>query len=450
MRSMLRTLLVALLLVAPAAAADRPNLLLITGDDLGLQLGAYGDAAARTPHMDALAAAGMKFTRAYVTQASCSPSRASMLTGLYPHQNGQIGLSHRGYHMRAPAPASLPSLLKAAGYKTGIIGKLHVAPESAFAFDFKRTNYAAARNVDEVAKQARAFIESAGGEPFFLMANFSDPHEPFTREVNGRPAHPASAAEITPWPWLPAGNAVRKRVADFYTCIRRMDEGVGLLMDSLRERGLERETLVMLLGDNGPPFARAKGTSNEAGVRTPLLAAWPGRIAPGQSSEALVCAIDLMPTFLESAAIPAPSGLAGTSLWPLLRGERPAEWRAVLATEYTSHTRGHFFPQRSIRDARWKLTLHLLRDPALPALTSDATPIEKLFPLAAAPDNAEHVALYDLESDPHERRNLGGDPAHTAERARLLAALQRWREQTHDPLLDLAALVKLAREHLAK
>jgi arylsulfatase A-like enzyme len=123
--------------LGPAArSAEPPNVLLITADDLGNQLSCYGDERLKTPRLDALASQGVRFTRAYVTQSSCSSSRASLLTGLYPHQNGQYGLAHLGFSMH-PGQENLPALLKAAGYRTGIIGKLHVEPAAEFPFDWR-------------------------------------------------------------------------------------------------------------------------------------------------------------------------------------------------------------------------------------------------------------------------------------------------------------------------
>lgn len=127
-----------MLISGPAAAkgADRPNILLITADDLGVQLGSYGTEQARTPHLDALAEQGVRFANAYVTQSSCSPSRSSIFTGTWPHQNGMIGLAHYGYRMR-PELAALPAQLAQAGYHTGVIGKVHVGPHPQVEFDFR-------------------------------------------------------------------------------------------------------------------------------------------------------------------------------------------------------------------------------------------------------------------------------------------------------------------------
>ncbi len=442
------TMLAAAWSSAVAVEQKRPNILLITGDDLGFQLGCYGETAAHTPNMDRLATEGVRFTRGYVTQASCSPSRSSILTGLYPHQNGQIGLAHLGYAMSNPKVAKLPNLLKAAGYFTGIVGKLHVGPEPAFDFDFKGVGYGGTRDVGNVTRDLRALIDKTpAGSPWFAYINYADPHDPHERDVKGYPKVKTEASQIKLYPWLPVDrrdDQTRSELADFQTCINRMDEGVGQLMQVLRETGHDRDTLVILLGDNGPPFSRAKVTSFEAGVHVPFLVRWPGRIKGGQVSDKLVCTIDIMPTLLSLAGAQPPANLPGRSLWPLLQGEK-VDWRTTLATEYTSHTPGNFGPQRSIRDARYKLTLNLLRPPGFKwpdGITREA--FRKVQPKAAP---GKYVELYDLKSDPYEFKNLADDPGLAAVRDRLMKELQKWREETRDPLLSDDALRELIIKH---
>ena len=211
----------------PAFAAERPNLILVTGDDMGFQLGCYGDRVATTPHMDRLARDGTRFSRGYVTQASCSSSRSSMLTGLYPHQSGQIGLAHLGYSMRPGVP-TLPTLLKQAGYRTGIIGKLHVAPESSFDFDYKQTNTADTRDPKKVRAKCGEFLGDLGGKPFFLMLNFFDPHDPHIQDIGGSPQAKVTPEQVKGYPFIGADSPeLRRRVAEFTTCVNRVDEGVG-------------------------------------------------------------------------------------------------------------------------------------------------------------------------------------------------------------------------------
>jgi N-sulfoglucosamine sulfohydrolase len=445
---MKQTLLVLAASIMPLVSAPaRPNLLLITGDDLGFQLGCYGDTAAHTPHMDRLAHEGARFTRGYVTQASCSPSRSSMLTGLYPHQNGHIGLGHLGYALNSDRIPTLPGQLKRAGYYTGVIGKIHVSPDAIFPFDYKETNTADTRNLGKVRAKITQFLEETQQQPFFLMLNFFDPHDPHLLDIEGSPKVKTDVSQIKLFPWLPddlKNDKSRQRQAEFQTCINRMDEGVGIALELLRAKGKAENTLVVLIGDNGPPFTRAKVSSFEAGVNVPFIAWWPGKIRGGQVSEKLVCTTDLMPTFLSLAGAETPDGLPGASLWPLLQGEN-VPWRDLLATEYTTHEPRSFNPQRSIRDARYKLTITLLKKPEF--AWPEGITMESFRKLQARAGTGDWIELYDLKEDPCEFKNLADDPGHQAVRKRLWNHLQEWREATRDPLLDDNALRALIKQH---
>ena len=240
----MRFLVIALTLLASTASA-RLNVLLVTADDLGLQLSSYGETLIRTPRLDALAASGVQFDIAYVAQASCSPSRSAIFTGLYPHSNGQYGLTPgTGYslhpHLR---DKTIPALLKAAGYRTGLIGKLHVAPEETFPFDFRpRLN---TRVVRDVAGEAKTFWSQGGDAPFFLMVNFSDPHayrdSPqstewyFQRQVDGLPVEPIDPGPKTLFSFQRLDTPEQRvRTANYYNTVLRLDAGVGMLLDALK------------------------------------------------------------------------------------------------------------------------------------------------------------------------------------------------------------------------
>ena len=401
---------------AAAAPAARPNILLITADDLGCQLSCYGEKRLATPRLDALAAEGARFENFYVAQASCSSSRAALLTGRWPHQSGQIGLAHLGFRM-TPGLPNLPATLKAAGYRTGIIGKLHVEPAADFPWDWmsdKKTAALPTREVAWVAEQSRAFFASAreAKQPFFYYVNFFDPHGPYTPEANqvsGVPAKPLQPRDIAdPLPLRAPTEIARQRLtATIFNTIARVDAGVGLLLDELQAAGMAENTLVVFLGDNGLPVIRGKGTSYESGVRVPLLLRGPG-IARGAVRRDLACEIDLLPTVLRAAGLPAPAEAAGEPL------QTPAR-REFLFTEMNFHEPQQCKPQRSVRDTRYKLLMNL-----------------------AAGEGQAPVELFDLESDPGETKNLADDAAHAAVRRRLDAALAAWRAQTADPLLDPA------------
>ena len=442
-----------------AEPARRSNILLITGDDLGPHLGCYGDGQAPTPNLDGLAEEGVRFELAYVTQASCSPSRSSMFTGLYPHQNGQIGLSHRGYSMRE-GMQTLSGLLKRAGYRNGVIGKIHVQPVAALPFDYRRTNVQHTRDVRKVAEETGEFIAECGDNPFFLMVNYFDPHRPLVDQVEGIPERPLTPEEAKPFDFLGLDTPkVRQEVAGYYNCAARVDAGVGLLLDALEKSGHADDTLVIFIGDHGPPFTRGKTTCYEAGLRIPFIVRWPGRAQAGHVSRALVSTVDILPTAMAAAGLDAPPGLAGRSLAPLLQGAA-VYWRDTLCAEYNTHHAGGYYPRRSIRDERYKLIVNLLPDRPNPILGVDGcaawpasrddrlegTPIRAVYDRHQRPPAEE---LYDLQADPVEFHNLAGKPEYAAVQEKLRAALQAWREETSDPLLDpekLAAQIEESKQ----
>ena len=430
------------LATADSRKADRPNVLLITADDLGLQLGVYGDRIVSTPHLDRLSEGGMRFENAYVTSASCSSSRASLLTGLYPHQNGQTGLAHLGNTMRPGLP-NLVSLLRAQGYRTGIIGKLHVEPEAEFPFDFDRKEIPATREKSAVRSMCEEFWGEAKGGPFFLYINLFDPHDPFVVDINGSPEAKVSPSEAATLPFLDKDTPqLRAQVADYLTCVNRLDEIVGEILASLAAQGLDANTIVVFVSDNGPPFARAKVTCYEAGVRIPLIINWPEHFKTGVADE-LVSSIDLMPTVLELAGAPAMPGLPGLSLLPLLKG-KPMEWRRQIFTEYNSHEPRMVNPRRAVREGRHKLIMTLLADPDLQ--WPDSLSLEKVRTVQKDAGQGEFLGVYDLEKDPHEFNNLAGRPEMKEVQDRLVQALQQWRLQTKDPLLEPSNMDRLLQE----
>lgn len=437
------------------ACAAPPHVLLVTADDLGFQVGCYGDRVATTPHLDALAAGGVRFTRGYVTQASCSPSRSSLLTGLYPHQTGQVGLADFGYSMHAPPPPLLPDLMKRAGYRTACVGKVHVAPEQTFRFDLDDRDSAQTCRPGHAAAFFRRLLDEKGADqPFFLYANLFDPHayaprnDNFPRDIDGSPRMKVNADEVEPFPFIPApqrdAGRLRQTIADFYCGVNRLDERLGELLAVLRDRGLEDDTLVVFLSDNGPPFWRGKCNPTEGGTRVPFIVRWPRGIATPAVSDALVSSIDVLPTICAAAGIDPPAGLPGRSLLPVLRGET-AGVRETLATEFTSHTADYFQPCRSLRDGRYKVTINLLAQPGFtwPA-GFDMAALEARQPRAA---RYPAVSLFDLDADPWELLDLAAEPELRPVREQLLARLQAWREETDDPLLDPQALGAMALHH---
>jgi N-sulfoglucosamine sulfohydrolase len=454
-----------------SASGPRPNILLIVSEDNGPELGCYGDLYAQTPNLDRMASEGVRFNRAFVAQAGCSQSRASVLTGLYPHQHGQIGLATWGFRMYRKDTPNLPRDLKAAGYRTGIIGKLHINPESAFPFDFHEIPGAnfGRKNLGDYAKHAAAFIQ-AGDQPFFLSVNYPEAHDPWLRQVEGLPQRPQAGGEVQGMPYFGIDPPeMREMVADYYNCLSRLDTLVGELLAALHASGKAESTLVIYFGDHGADMLRGKRTCYEGGVRIPLLLRWPGRARPHVCEE-LVSTVDLMPTVLAACGAAPVSGLPGRPLQPLLSGE-PVAWRTHLFTEYHTHAAAaNYHPQRAVRTDRYKLIENLLPDTVNSdyadtfrklegdaagrgqgdfqgglsrAIAGAAPEVRAAYALMEKPPRYE---LYDLQADPYEFRNLADSLDHAAACAELKQALADWREETRDPLLDPANLERLTAE----
>ncbi len=444
-----------------SVAAEQSNILLIVSEDNGPELGVYGDPYARTPVLDEFAARGVRFDRAYVAQAGCSPSRGAFLTGLYPHQNGQIGLATWRYRMYRDDTPNVVTMLKAAGYRSGILGKLHVNPESAFPFDFAAISSAnfQRKQLGDYASKAAEFFGS-GDEPFFLSVNYPDAHRPFLRQVDGLPKEPLDADDVRPMAYMGIESELMQgHAADYYNSIARLDSLIGDLLDELQASGKSEQTLVVYIGDHGADMFRGKRTSYEGGVRIPLLVQWPGHMKSGQVRAELVSTIDLLPTFLDAAALDPLDRLPGRSLAALIEGDRP-RWRQYLFTEYHVHSNHNFYPQRAVRDDRYKLIRNLLPGEVNPGADFTATrylelpDFERLLLSSTAVVRSAYermrrppeYELYDLETDPYEFRNLADEPGKQSELARLSSALARWRSETRDPFLEAGTLERLKAE----
>jgi N-sulfoglucosamine sulfohydrolase len=444
---------------AVAPGLVRPNILLIVSEDNGPELGCYGEPSVKTPVLDALASKGVLFERAYVPQAGCSQSRAALLTGLYPHQNGQIGLAtwkFRLYHDNTP---NLVRSLQKAGYRTGIIGKLHVSPASAFPFDFKEiesSNFS--RNkLGKYAREAGKFI-NASKRPFFLSVNYPDAHRPFIREIGGIPEKPLTGDDVKPLSYFGLDTPeLRQETADYYNCMSRLDTQIGELLTVLRKSGKLSNTLVVYIGDHGADMLRGKRTSYEGGVRIPFILSWAGRWGAGRRHLELVSTLDLMPTFLHVAGIPQRKELPGRSLVPLLDGEA-VDWREYLFTEFHLHSAHNYYPQRTVRDDRFKLICNLMPGTVNPGyefthkrffkgldrvIAAAKEPVRSAYLRMRSPPEYE---LYDLKRDPYEFENLADDPEYGGVLQKMKSELMRWRRSTGDPLLDRKNILRLKSE----
>lgn len=426
---------------APSAlAAKRPNIVVFIADDAGMDFGAYGNRSIKTPHIDALAAEGVRFTKAFLTSPQCSPSRTSMLSGRFAHTIGTEDL-HVGIDAKTDI---LPRHLHEAGYFTGFMLKGHIGSEGEKQFDW--TDHGFFPDWIEGKWNAKALgnfqeaLDKAGEKPFFLWVAFVDPHRPYGDPANAAP-RVNNPQKIRVPPFLVNSAITRRDLADYYDEISRMDTHIGNMLGELDRRGLRDDTIIVFLSDNGMPFPRAKGTLYDSGIQTPLVFNWRGKIKPGQVFDGLTSTIDLAPTLLDLVGAKVPEHWYGQTFAPALFGK--GQGRSHVYSERNWH--GVDEHARSVRTERHKLIINayielphgtpsdLSTSPSWYELIRSRKrgglrPAQQQIFLAPRPA----VELYDLEADPHEVRNLADDPAHLATIEKLLKTLDAWMKETGD------------------
>ena len=341
-----------------APPKKRPNVLMIVADDMNWDTpGCFGGAAPDiTPNIDRLAAEGIRFMHAYVNVSICTPSRSVILTGLYPSNNGA-----EGFQRIRPGTETLPAVLNKAGYLCGIIGK-PLRQQELFRWSVTYRWQGVGdedlwgRDPDIYCRFTKDFFAMAktSKQPFFLMANSHDPHEPFAGGKATRPYEeraPASrtftAEEVRVPSFLPDLPAIRRELATYCTSVRRLDDMVGGILDELAEAQLVEDTIVIFLSDNGMPFPGAKFNCYPDSVRTPLIIRYPGKVKKALiDREHMISAVDLQPTILEAVGLPVmPSD--GRSFLPLLSGQTQPNRDCVFAQFYHIHG-DDALPMRSV------------------------------------------------------------------------------------------------------
>lgn len=441
-------------LAAPAVLAQgrntRPNILVLIADDLGLHTGAYGDAQAKMPNLDRMAAEGVRFTNAFCTTASCSASRSVIFTGLHNHANGQYGHAH-AYHKMSLLPHVKPlsALLKPAGYRTGIAGKFHVAPAAQFGWDYFAEGRG--RNVQSLAERFQKFLDATENRPWYMHIGYDDPHR-LGRGFGNELEHPGvvktsfEPSLIRVPSFLPDNEPTRREVAEYYEASNRFDQGVGMILDILRARNQLDRTMIVVMSDNGMAFPNAKTNVYDAGARLPLIIRGPDAPA-GTVNEALVHWPDLVPTMLEWAGAKGPEyGLHGRSFANVLGQPRPAGWDQVHFS-HTFHEITMYYPMRGTRTRQYKYLRNLYPELAFPQASDlwESPTWQSVVKLgdsgrvgmrpAAQYLHRPAEELYDITADPDEVSNLAHVPAHSKALETLRRETHAFRKRTNDPWL---------------
>lgn len=452
-------LIVSLAIAASLEAAPR-NVVLFVTDDQGQDAGCYGNPVIKTPNMDALAKDGTLFRKAFATTASCSASRSVILSGLHNHRNGHYGHQH-AYHKFSSFPniQTLPVLMEKAGYRTARIGKYHVAPEEVYRFQHALKGNP--RSPVEMANNSEEFITQKKDEPFFLYFCTSDPHrgggrveesaykpDRFGNRPNGYPG--VTEVEYDPKdvivpPFLPDTPTCRAELAQYYQSVSRIDQGLGRLIEILKKAGVYDDTLIIYISDHGIAFPGGKTTTYDPGLLSPCIVRNPYAEKRGHECDAMVSWIDLTPSILDfSKATPKNYQFHGRSFIPVLEQTKTDGWESINAS-HTFHEITMYYPMRVVRDRKYKLIWNLAHQMPYP-FASDlwAAPtwqdvykkgMDSLYGKRTVRDyiHRAEFELYDLESDPHEVKNLADNSDYADILKMMKADLKTFQQRTQDP-----------------
>lgn len=448
---MLRFLLLLLTISTVAHAADRLNVILFIADDVSWNdLGCYGNSVARTPNIDRLAANGRRFDEAILVASSCSPSRSSIITGRYPHNNGRASELHQPIAAHLPW---FPRLLRDSGYHTALVGKHHMTSDKPAVgekpqpepFDLVDKGMAP-DNKGGHATWVQTVKERPRDKPFFFWFAALDAHRAWdgdrdwNAELYGLKHDPAKV--IVP-PYLNDDAATRDDLASYYNEITRFDHFIGRVVAELEKQGVLDNTLILVMADNGRPFPRAKTRLHDSGMKTPFVAHWPkGITKPGTATHSLVSAIDIAPTILSLANVTVPPTMQGVSFASIL--ENPAatprkhafsehNWHDYEAHGRSVRSEGFLYIVNARPQFPWQGPADSVRSPSHTSLTAlrDAgklTPAQADVFLAPRPV----AELYRTDADALQLNNLIDDPNYASVKERLAKLMTEWTDATGD------------------
>lgn len=415
--------------------SEKPNILFMHSHNTGTFVEPYGHAVP-TPHLQRLAEEGVLFRKAFATAPTCSPSRASFLTGMFPHSCGMLGLAHRGFAMKN-YDWHAARVLKANGYFTASSGVEHTAPDlDSIGYDAilsgLDTNYPNQPNRIDPADAVVDFLNNVSDQPFFINLGLNETHRPFHKaEPDTYPSEREQFC-VPPRP-LPDTPETRADTADFKASARVMDDAFGKVLKALDDNGFRENTLVFCFADHGLQFPRNMCNLTDHGLQVYCVVRGPGGFDGGREVNAMVSLMDLLPTAFEVAGISQPDHVEGVSLVGLVEGEEDTVHDEIYG-EVSYHAA--YEPMRCVRTERYKYIRRYDGREKLVLPNVDDTPTKAFLLDQNWEDQPrDQEMLYDLMFDPDEAHNII-DREHVAEVADdLRVRLDAWMQLTQDPLL---------------
>ncbi|WP_407267755.1 sulfatase [Radiobacillus sp. PE A8.2] len=410
----------------------KPNIIMVISHDTGRYLGTYGKNI-KTPALDQLAEEGIQYDNYFCTQPQCSPSRGSILTGMYGHNHGMMGLAHLGHSMKSDIK-TIPSEMKKVGFDTWLFGFSHESingKRDADLLGYEHFFEIPGNAANDVTDRFEGFLneraESTDRTPFYVSVGFEETHLPVEH------FDPDPIDDIQAPPYLPNTDGIRNDIAHFHGSVKELDKAVGRINHKLKETGLDENTILIYTTDHGIPFPRAKGTLFDAGLETALIMKFPEGLIEGPAKcKELLCNIDLMPTLLELVGADVPNEIDGYSFLSLLQN-RDYQPRESFFCELTWHDRYH--PMRGIRTRDYKYIRNFEDGPKvyIPLdihQTSSGKDVREAY---YVPNTIEE--LYDLSKDPLEQDNLAENSNYAYIFKDLRERVENWMIETNDPLL---------------
>lgn len=427
-------------------SVSKPNVIYLHSHDTGRYIQPYGYSVS-TPNLQRFAEQGVLFRHAFCAGPTCSPSRAALLTGQYPHQVGMYGLAHRGWSLNDYSSTVITSL-KAAGYHTVLGGFQHIVNWAEN--DWKTIGYDERLINDSGESRARTaceFLQRDHNRPFFLDVGFTETHRTKRIEHEGRPVAWHNHAEspigdpryVQPPITLPDNPVTRQDFADFAYSATRLDRHYGMILDQLDASNLTSNTIVIITTDHGIAFPRMKCNLTDHGLGVLLLMRGPESLmlSEGQVIDAMVSHLDIVPTLCDWLSLDAPGTLQGKSLSPLLSGKlTPSELEALHKCIYAEvNYHGKRQIERAIRTPRYKYIRCYDPQPFEEHSCDASTSKNLISDYGLGGCSGDHEQLYDLVYDRAEFHNLAGQQTYQEIVNQLRSELETWMRQTNDPTL---------------
>ncbi|MEX2594550.1 MAG: sulfatase [Anditalea sp.] len=417
----------------------KPNIIFIIADDVSWNdIGCYGNPAVRTPVIDKIAGEGIRFDNAFLTTSSCSPSRTSIISGRYPHNTGAAELHTPLPEDRIPFPLSL----RESGYYTVQSGKTHFGEPALRAFNKAYAMEDAGTGGEE--RWVKCIEERPKDKPFFAWFAAIDAHRPWQADDFGTPHDPA---EVIVPPYLADTELTRKDLASYYNEIARFDYYIGEVVKELKRQGIEENTLIMILADNGRPFPRSKTRVYDSGMKTPFVVKWGNGITkPGSVSNSLISVIDIAPTLFEIAGIAPLEGFQGQSFANLFR-DPGSEHRQFVYSEHNWHD--YEAHERMVRSKNFLYVLNSRPNLSNPG-PADSNSSPSFGDLKQLRDKGElthaqndifmvprpREELYNCITDPMQITNIASLPQYEKVLNEMRNEMERWRAETKDNTPD--------------